>query len=165
MYQSGTMVALTLACGLAIAGPAAAQLDLTMALDLPCDGTPIWQVIGDPTPTLVLQMCGGAPTTNGLAYPYTVTLATPQEVTFSVNSYPLQMTLLRSPYGPDDCVDYTPLGITPTLTACLPAGVYVVLVSTVVEQPLMYAISATCVPCVPAASEVRTWSWIKRMYE
>jgi hypothetical protein len=159
------MVALSLACGLAIAGTAAAQLDLTMALDLPCDGTPIWQVIGDPTPALVDQMCSGAQTTNGLAYPYAVTLATPQEMTFLVNSYPLQLTLLRSPYGPDNCVDHTPISVTPELTACLPAGEYVVLVSTVVEQPLTYAISATCVPCVPTPNEVRTWSWIKGMYE
>ena len=134
LAPTAALVALTLAALAMTAAPSLAQdppLDLTMTFDLYC---------GDPAASGLLttgwnvatvgNLCGGLVNTGGTANAYGVNLTAPTQLTITTVAPALQVTVLYGPpYTANSCVAHTLITPDPTLTLCLPAGYYSILLS------------------------------------
>ncbi len=149
---------------LAVATPAAALLDVTMAVPLVCEAAPIAGSIGGANVTQAPSLCNGNLFAPVAADVYVINLPTDQEITVSLTGPVYQLALLAVPADENSCIAYAPHGTDPSLTACLPAGDYVVLVSTGVDLMQSYQIGVTCLPCEPVPANGRTWGGLKASY-
>lgn len=161
------LLSLTILVGvLALALSAAAQpLDLTMAQDLNCDAPPVSGQLGSgPNVATVAFLCGGTVTTGGAADAYGVNLLVPSQVTVTTVSIALEVTMLQAPYTANDCVANSTLVPNPTVTTCLPAGYYSILLSSPLRVITPYEVSVTCTPCEPVAVESAPWGSLKSSF-
>ena len=169
LVPSLALIALATAAIVLPATPAPAQdppLDLTMTFDLYC---------GDPAASGLLttgwnvatvgNLCGGLVNTGGTANAYGVNLTAPTQLTITTVASALQVTVLYGPpYTANNCVANTLLMTDPTLTLCLPAGYYSILLSSPLRILTPYEISLACSPCDPVASEAQSWGTLKGSY-
>lgn len=162
------LLPLTLLLGvLALAIPAAAQpLDLTMTLDLYCGDPAVSGALhlGTNVATVGYPCYGSIPTTGGLADAYGINLTSPSQITITVIGTPIEVLLLGAPYSADDCIADSHLVTDPTLTICLPAGYYPILLTTAGGLGAPYQISVTCTPCEPVAEQTHAWGGLKSMF-
>ena len=143
----------------------AQSLDLTMTIDLYCGNPPVsgqlstgWNVATVPS------LCGGSVMTGGSADAYGVNLLVPSQVTVTAVSFGLEVTMLQYPYTANDCVAGSLFYPNPTVTACLPAGYYSILLSSPLRVLTPYEVSITCAPCEPVATETRDWGSLKSLF-
>lgn len=146
--------------------PAGAQsLDLTMTTDLYCGDPPVSGQLGSGFNVAVVpSLCGGTVTTGGNADAYGVNLLVPSQVTVTTVSFSLEVTMLQAPYTANDCVANSTLMPNPTVTACLPAGYYSILLSSPLRVVTPYEVGITCTPCEPVAIESTPWGSLKSSY-
>jgi hypothetical protein len=149
----------------ALASPAAAQpLDLTMTIDLSCGAAPVSGTLGVGNVATTGAMCGGLVPTPGYAQAYGVNLTSGTEVTITVNGGPVQIVVLQLPFTANSCVAWTPIGNNPSLTLCLPAGYYPILLTSALDVPVQFEIGVACLPCEPVANETDAWGAVKSLY-
>jgi hypothetical protein len=149
----------------ALASPAAAQpLDLTMTIDLYCGAAPVSGMLGVGNVATTGQLCSGTVPTPGYAQAYGVNLTAPTEVTISVTGGPVQIVVLQLPFTADSCVATTVIMNNPSLTLCLPAAYYPILLTSALDIPVQYEIGVTCLPCEPVANETDAWGAVKTLY-
>lgn len=151
------------------AAPALAQdppLDLSMTYDLYCDTPDTTGMIGSGfNVAMVGNLCGGLVVTGGTANAYGVNLLTPTQLTVNVVSPAVQVTILSGPpYTANSCVTYSLLAANPTVTACLPAGYYSILLSSPLSMITPFELGLSCAPCVPVGDEARSWGSLKGSY-
>lgn len=143
--------------------PAAAQpLNLTMTIDLYCGNPPVsGQLSTGLNVATVPYLCGGTVMNGGDADAYGVNLLVPSQVTVTTVSSFLEVTMLQAPYTANDCVANSTLVPNPTVTTCLPAGYYSILLSSPLRVLTPYEVSVTCTPCEPVAAESTPWGSLK----
>lgn len=159
------LVTILAAC-LALAGSAAAQtpLDLTMTTDLYCGDPATSGVLGGGwNVATVGNLCNGTVVTGGTANAYGVNLLTPTQLTISVTASAIQLNVLSGPpYYADNCIAASNVIATnPTLSVCLPAGYYSILLSSPLNIIMPFEIALTCQPCEPVAAEAQSWGALK----
>lgn len=143
----------------------AQPLDLTMTIDLYCGNPPVSGLLGSGFNVATTgNLCGGTVITGGAADAYGINLLVPSQVTVTTTAVALQVTMLQSPYTANDCVAGSTLTANPTVTACLPAGYYSILLSSPLHIPTPYEVSLTCTPCEPVATEQRAWGGLKSLF-
>lgn len=135
-----------------------------MGVDLTCGGPASSGTLHVTNLTPVGWMCNTTVDAGGDASVYGINLTSPMQVTVSVAGNVTQIVMLQSPYTADDCVATAPLTNNPTVTACLPAGYYAILLSTPVRALIEYQVSATCEPCTPVATEEHAWGGLKSLF-
>lgn len=167
MRRSLPLLAVTLLALGALAAPALAQpLDLTMTVDLYCNDPAVSGSLGSGWNVATTgNLCGGSVVTGGTADAYGVNLLTPTQLTINVTAAMLQVTVLSGPpYFATNCVGGSGLVANPTVTLCLPAGYYSILLSSPLRILMPYEISLACAPCEPVTAETQAWGGIKSLY-
>ena len=158
-------VVVCLAALAAVAGPARGALDCSAAQTLSCPSGFLVATIG-PGANNVASYCGIHTGYVGAEAAYVFTLASPQEVTVSVNDGLFDADLfLLTACDATVCVGAsTRTAADDQIRVCLDAGTYYAVVDARNTASFQYAIGLQCVNCVPIADVAPRWGAVKARY-
>lgn len=158
-------VAVCLVALMALAGPAGAALDCTSAQTLSCPSGFLVATMG-PGTNNVSSYCGTHTGYVGAEAAYVFTLASPQEITVTLNDGLFDADLFVVPAcDAAVCVSASTLtGADDQVRVCLDTGTYYAVVDTHSSATFQYAIGLQCVNCVPIRAMAPCWGSVKARY-